>query len=177
MKEICIFDIDGCILPSIFPNLDDNSKSREKLIVDALKNIDNISLFPEFVIYYNRFCEHSESIIFITGRKESEFGELTKTQLSPLKDIKEFGIIYYPERNSYESNEYFNWKIKKILEIFNDKIFQGFSDKSSKKDHYFKIFDDMPDYFPKVEEFAKNLYIQVKLVRINKSESWSSLTS
>ncbi len=175
MKEICIFDIDGCILQSMFPNLDDNIKSREKLIVEALKKIDDISLFPEFVIYYKRFCEHSESIFFITGRRESEFGELTKMQLSPLKNIKEFRIIYYPEENSYESKEYFNWKIEKIQKIFNDKLFQGFGDKSSKKNLYFKIFDDMPDYFPKVEDLAKNLDIQVKLVRIIKSESWSSL--
>ncbi len=176
MKEIYIFDIDGCILLPIFPNFDDNSKSREELMVEVHKKIDNLSLFPEFVIYYKRFCEHSESIFFMTGRKESDFGELTKTQLSPLKNIKEFRIIYYPEKNLYESKEYFNWKIEKIQEIFNDKLFQGFDDKSSKKNLYFKIFDDMADYFPKIEEIAKNLDIQVRLVRISKAESWSSLT-
>ncbi len=172
MKEIFIFDMDGCVLPSMFPNIHENGHSREELINKVLENGNRTTLFPEFITFYETHCKAAESIYFMTGRQKSDLGELTETQLSSLKEIKPFQIIFYPESKSHVENEYFNWKVARMREIFNNYINTEVSNDSSKTSYSFKIFDDMPDYFPRVKEIADNLGLNITLQAINGPEDW-----
>jgi len=134
--------------------------------VDAVQNGNGIKLFPDFVKYYKKNCILAESIYFITGRKESEFGELTDKQLQPLLNLKKFDIIYYPESKLHKIQEYFDWKVKEI---------KGIIEKSSRGNLIFKIFDDMSEYFPKLRNFADRQDIQLHLELIETETSWSQL--
>ncbi|MHA1294694.1 MAG: hypothetical protein ACTSQJ_18815 [Promethearchaeota archaeon] len=175
MKEIYIIDIDGSIMPALFSNIDENRESRDKIIKKILEKGNGIFLFPEFIEFYEKCCKHAEAVIFITGRQESEFGELTELQLKPLKNIKDFQIIYYPEQKTYKANEYFNWKIKKIQEIFNGKIIKDNNLRIVNNDTIFRIFDDMDDYFPKLKEIVDKLNLNAVLISISDSNTWKSL--
>ncbi len=175
MKEIYIFDIDDCILPAVFPNLDDNSMPREKVIKDTLEKGKYVSLFPEFMEYYEKYCKNAVSIFFLTGRQEREFSELTEMHLMPLKKIKPFQIIYYPAELSHTSKEYFEWKVKQIQEILIGKFNQELSDENLKKNFIFKIFDDITDYFPRVQEIAGSLGLNISLISIDSSKKWLTL--
>ena len=157
-------------LPAIFPNLDDNTQPREKIIKDVLEKGKKISLFPEFIDFYEKICKSAESVIFITGRKESEFGELTDTHLSPLKMFKDFRVIYYPEEKSHSSEEYFNWKINTIRDFFNENCADF-----NKNDIIFKIYDDMPDYFDDIAKIAENEGFNIILMPIKTLEDWKVL--
>ena len=85
-EEIYIFDIDGCIMPPIISNFNgDNDKSGEKTVNEIINNGSKIKLYNEFVKYYKNNCRKAESVVFITGRKKREFGELTKNHLKPLR--------------------------------------------------------------------------------------------
>ena len=51
MNEVYIFDIDGCIMPPIISNFDENGEPREKLVNEA-KNIGRkIKLFSNFIYF------------------------------------------------------------------------------------------------------------------------------
>ena len=105
MKEdIYIFDIDGCIMPAIISNSEDNNHSREKTVKDSINNGQKIKLYPDFINYYKKNCERAKSIFFITGRKKSEFGSLTEVQLKPLNKIQRYQIIYYPEGKGHPAS-------------------------------------------------------------------------
>ena len=174
-EEIYIFDIDGCIMPPIISNFneDDDDKSREKIINEIVDNGSKIKLHKDFVKYYKRNCERSESVIFITGRKKSGFGKLTESQLKPLNKIKRYRVIYFPERKLHESDVYFEWKIKKVKELINRNGKIQYKDHS--KARFFKIFDDMDEYFPKIKELSEIFGVKVKLYSINGENSWESL--
>ena len=51
-EEIYIFDIDGCIMPPIISNFNDDDKSREKTVNEIVNNRSKIKLYTEFVKYY-----------------------------------------------------------------------------------------------------------------------------
>ena len=172
MKEVFIFDMDGCVLPSMFPNIHDNGQSREEMIKEVLENGIRTSLFPEFIGFYKTHCKTAESIFFMTGRQKSELGELTETQLSPLKEIKPFQIIFYPEGKAHVAKEYFDWKVNRMGEIFNNYIDPELHNENSKGKYIFKIFDDMPDYFPRIKEIAENQGLNIALQAIKGPEDW-----
>ncbi|MHA1916225.1 MAG: hypothetical protein ACW97V_17890 [Promethearchaeota archaeon] len=163
MKEVYIFDIDGCVMEPNFPNLP-NSETQEKIVEEAIHNGNGIKLYPDFIKYYKKFCSHAESIFFVTGRKKSDFGELTEKQLKPLVKLKNFNIIYYPESKPFNLPTYFEWKLKEIKKILKSSLTENYT---------FYIFDDMDDHFPKLRKIAKKYDIRLQLKVIENEMSWS----
>ena len=174
MREVYIFDIDGCIMSPIFSDFN-NNEIREKLVGNAVHNGNGIKLFPDFIKYYKKYCIQAESIFFITGRKRSEFGKLTDNQLRPLVDIKTFNVIYYPEAKPHKIRKYFDWKIKNIKEIIKSTNNKKHFNISSKENFTFNIFDDMNDYFSKIRKFGDKRNIQIHLTLIENKDSWNQL--
>ncbi len=174
MREVYIFDIDGCVMPPIFSDFD-NNETREKIVGDAVHNGNGIKLFPDFIKYYKKYCIQAESIFFITGRKRSEFGKLTDNQLRPLVDIKTFNVIYYPEAKPHKISKYFDWKAKNIKVIIKDTTKRKHFNISKKKKFTFNIFDDMNDYFSKIRKFGDKRNIQIHLTMIENENSWNQL--
>ena len=174
MKEVYIFDIDGCVMPPIFSDIE-NDESREKTIRKIVDTSNNIKLYPDFIRFYDKHCKNAEMIFFITGRKGSEFGKLTEKQLESLSNIRNFQIIYYPEKKSHKIRKYFSWKVKKIKRIIkNAAKFKSFKDNNDKT-LKFNIFDDMDGYFTKIEDFATHYGVQAHLSLIENDNSWNIL--
>jgi len=174
MREVYIFDIDGCIMPPIFSDFDNNN-SREKIVGDAIHNGNGIKLFPDFITYYKKYCINAESIFFITGRKRSEFGKLTNKHLLPLVNIKKFSVIYYPETKSHKIRKYFNWKAKKIKTIIKNTVIKKDFVISKKQKFTFNIFDDMNNYFSNIIKFGDKQDIRMHLTLIKNNNSWIQL--
>lgn len=174
MKEVYIFDIDGCVMPPVFSDIKID-ESREITIMKIVENSNDIELYPEFIRFYDKYCKGAEMIFFITGRKGSEFGKLTENQLESLSDIRDFQIIYYPEKKSHKIRKYFSWKVKKIKKIIkNAAKYKGFNDDKGKA-LKFNIFDDMDGYFTKIEDFATHYGVQAHLSLIENDNSWNHL--
>ncbi len=177
MNEVYIFDIDGCIMPPIISNFDENGEPREKIVNEA-KNIGRkIKLFSNFINYYAKSCKRAKSVFFITGRKYSEFGKLTESKLNLLKRLRAFQIIFYPEGKVHESDEYFEWKSDRVQKIINNHINRNNRnsvDKDYRDNTVFHIFDDMNDYFPKIKEFSETIGLEVNLSLITGEKSWNS---
>ena len=174
MREVYIFDIDGCIMPPIFSNFNSN-ESRKNIVKEAIKNGNNVNLYPTFIEFYKKYCIQAESVFFITGRKKSEFGLLTENQLQSLPNTKAFQIIYYPEGKSHKMRKYFTWKVKKIKEIIKNIINTKNFSKNSQENVKFNIFDDMNDYFIKVREFENKWDTQIQLTLIEGENNWNLL--
>jgi hypothetical protein len=172
MEEIYIFDLDGCVMPPIFSNFVDRRKSRDKLVDYVEKNGYKVSLFSSFLRFYEKHCRNAKSIIFITGRKKSEFGKLTDSQLNPLTTIKSYNIIYYPEEKVNRAQEYFDWKTEEIEQILKREIENSLNYKENFK---VKIFDDLVKHFPRLKKIAKNLDLRVAFFKIKGEKSWTSL--
>lgn len=174
MTEVYIFDIDGCVMSPIFPETN-NEKTREKIVGDAVHNGNGIKLFPDFVKYYKKHCVKAESIFFITGRKKSEFGRLTKNHLRALVDIKPFQVIYYPEAKPHKIRKYVNWKAKTIKAIIKSTTNKKHFNISTKENFTFNIFDDMNDYFSQIRKFGDKQDIQIHFTMIENENSWIQL--
>jgi len=174
MREVYIFDIDGCVMSPIFTDFN-NSETREKIVGEAVHNGNGIKLFPDFVRYYNKYCIEAESIFFITGRKKSEFGRLTDNHLRLLVDIKPFKVIYYPEAKPHKIRKYFNWKAKKIKAIIKSANNKKHFNISSKENFTFNIFDDMNEYFSKIRKLRDKKNIQIHLTLIEDENNWNQL--
>ncbi len=172
MRDVYIFDIDGCIMPPIFSNFN-GDESRRNIVKKAITNGNNIALFPGFIKFYEKYCNNAESIFFITGRKSSEFGELTENQLKSLSDGNKFHIIYYPESKPHKIKKYFSWKVKKIKEIIRSTVKTKNLPYSSYKSIKFNIFDDMNDYFTKIKDFIDTIGVQIQLSLIDNENSWN----
>ena len=172
MKEIFIFDIDGCILHSKFPDIHDNSQSKEIVIKEVLKNGNMVRLFPEFIEYYEKNCRAAETIFFMTGRQKNSLGELTERQLSPLNRIKPFQMIYYPEGTSHIATNYFDWKVNQLVEIFKKYNNSEHHNIDSKNKYIFKIYDDMKEYFPRIITIADEFNIKISLKHVISPEGW-----
>lgn len=162
-------------MPPIISNSDDNNNSREKTVKESVSNGYKIELFPDFINYYKKHCGRAKIVVFITGRKKSEFGKLTEFHLKLLDRIKRYKIIYYPEGKYHKSNEYFEWKIKKIQKILNINEINQSND--YKKRLSFKIFDDMDDYFPKIKELSKKFGVKIQFNLIKGENSWNFLNN
>jgi len=174
MREVYIFDIDGCVMSPIFSDFT-NDATREKIVGDAVHNGNGIKLFPNFVKYYKKYCVQAESIFFITGRKKSEFGRLTDNHLRTLVDIKQFKVIYYPEAKPHKIRKYFNWKAKRIKSIVKSTTNKKHFNISTKENFIFNIFDDMNEYFSKIRKLGDKWDIQIHLTMIKNESSWNQL--
>lgn len=174
MREIYIFDIDGCVMPPIFTNFN-NNESRKKIIEDVIQNGNDLKLFPSFIEFYKRQCLLAESIYFITGRKSSEFGKLTESQLQILKAVKDFHVIYYPERKEHKIRIYFAWKVKEIRNIIKKSIKNYNLRRKIEEEVKFYIFDDMNEYFPKIKKIGNKWNIKIQLTMIESENDWNHL--
>ncbi|MBA7632500.1 hypothetical protein ES703_40046 [subsurface metagenome] len=174
MREVYIFDIDGCVMSPIFSDFN-NNETREKIVGDAVHNGNGIKLFPDFIKFYKKNCIQAESIFFITGRKKCEFGKLTDNQLRLLVNINPFKVIYYPEAKPHKIRKYLNWKAKRIKAIIKGTTNKKHFNISTKQNFIFNIFDDMNDYFSKVRKFEEKRYIQIHLTLIENENSWNQL--
>jgi len=174
MREVYIFDIDGCVMPPIFSNFNDN-ESRKNLVKEVIKNGNNVNLYPAFINFYEKYCIQAESVFFLTGRKKSEFGTLTENQLQSLTNIKEFHVIYYSEGNSHKIKKYFTWKANKIKEIIKNTINRKNFSLDSLENVKFNIFDDMNDYFLRIRKLEDKWHIQIYLTLVANENSWNQL--
>ena len=165
-------------MPAIISNSDENNHSREETVKESISNSHKIKLYPDFINYYKKHCQRAKSVVFITGRKKSEFGSLTEVQLKPVNKIQRYQIIYYPEGKGHKPDEYFEWKVKKIEEIL-DSNTKDQSNKSNndKNDVFVKLFDDMNDYFSEVKDLAKKVEIKIKFHLIKGEKSWILLNN
>lgn len=150
MSHIEIYDIDGCICKSIFPNLEEKADIK-KLKTKILKT----QLYQEFIEYYKRITENNNiKIYFITGRKYKDFGPETKLQLKPLG--QDLNIIFYPDIYSHSKFQYFTFKIRSILKIVAE--LKKIADVSAQTDlGKINIFDDLCQYYPKLLSIAGKL--------------------
>ena len=155
---IYIFDIDGCILPSVFPNLNEKAS-----IEEMRKGIKAISIYQSFIKYYELISKNSgKERFFITGRKAKDFKNETINQLKPL-EITENQIIFYPNRYSYSKIRYFTFKIYNILRIaLNNKRYSEII-----------VFDDICAYFNKLSRKAEIMnIITLKLNCVKEPEDY-----
>jgi hypothetical protein len=173
MKEVYIFDIDGCVMPVIFKNFN-SADPRRKIISDAIKNGNKTGLYPKFIEFYKKNCREAFSVYFLTGRKYKEFGKLTGNQLRELKDYRNFQIIYYPERKSYKSHQYFAWKVKEIRKIVKNTIKKDIVQESMNEKLKFNIFDDMNDHFPKIKIMKEFSNLKLQLTVIESENNWNN---
>jgi hypothetical protein len=175
MEGIYIFDLDGCVMPPIFSNFVDPHKSRHKLVNYVERNGYKITLFSSFLKFYEQYCKSAQSVVFITGRKKSEFGKLTESQLKPLIDFKPYEVIYYPEEKENRAQDYFDWKVGQINEILKHWKEDEVSYKNPNKILKAKIYDDLIEYFPRIKKIAKNLNLKLELFKIKGEKSWHPL--
>jgi len=138
MGDVFIFDIDGCIMPNIFPLIKDTQMEDDRITQDILKKASNISLFPEFIEFYKQNCAKCLAVYFITGRKRKYYEKITESQLQPLKNYKNYIIKYFPDNKPHILKEYFHWKAKTIKNIMNQ---------WSKSSVRFHIYDDLEELF------------------------------
>jgi len=139
MVDIFIFDIDGCIMPDIFPNIKEIQIDNKIIEFEYKKKASNVSLYPEFIEFYKKNCTNSLAVYFLTGRKQKYYGRITQSQLKPLKIYKHYSIKHFPDNKPHISKEYFHWKAKTIKGIMN----QWFHDSVR-----YHIYDDVEDIFP-----------------------------
>lgn len=162
MADIYIFDIDGCIMSNLFQNFADDSDISENLNNSLKEKVTNLRIFPEFFNFYKLNCVNSSVIYFITGRKQNEYGEITKRQLSALKKYKNFFLKFYPDEKSHIKKEYIDWKYSIITRIID------YHRKDSKNIH---IYDDFEDLISRLREIISlNLKIHCNLIQ--KQTDW-----
>jgi len=140
-RNMFIFDIDGCIMPSLFPNLKaQDPEERDALIKKVIQKGVGMKPYSSFSRFLKNNVRHDDLIYFVTGRQESSFGNLTRHQLVKYiyltKTLPE--IIFYPEHGTYEEKSYLKWKHETIRDLLQIGYF-----------HH--VFDDMNGYFDPLE--------------------------
>lgn len=157
-KVVYIFDIDGCILPSIFPKLLKKNQTKEKqdkLIKEINEKGTEIELYPKFLEFYFKKCSH-ELVYFVTGRKRSNFEKLTYHHLSSLQYEN---IYFYPEDGPYTLEFYLTWKYNIIKSLF-------------EKDREYLIFDDEDRYFDELESIEQH---DCKCFKVESNYGWDTI--
>jgi len=166
MGNIFIFDIDGCIMPNIFPFVKDIKIENEINNQEIIKKASNLSLFPEFIEFYKRNCRDSLAVYFLTGRKQKYYGKTTEKQLKPIRIYKNYIIKHYPDKKTYTLTEYFQWKVDNIKEI----IIKWLS-----YDVKFHIFDDLEDLFPILFREIPHIATEYNCKLIQEQSDWAHI--
>ena len=153
IKEIHIFDIDGCIFPSknkkgqdIMPNKFE-SKITPKEIINKMKRTE---LFPSFISFYKLISNNIKDTknYFITGRSKKDFQNITLKQLSILNTKKNRDtLIFFPDNKPLTKRSYYEFKIYQILKIITE------NNGNSK----INIYDDKYQHFIVLEERLKDI--------------------
>ncbi len=164
MKDIFLFDIDDCIMKSVFPNFQEAKGVSRELIVKTVRERGKlVILYPEFVKFYQKWGKQATEVYFITGRKNSDFGFLTESQLEPIRKYKVYITIFYPKKRQHLEHLYFNWKVNTIKK----KIKQN-----AGKDVIIWIFDDLIEHFPKIQKIADEFKVIIQLIHIDNKDKW-----
>ena len=163
MGNIFIFDIDGCIMPDIFPNIKEVKNDNKAINHEIKKKSSSISLFPEFIEFYKSNCLESLAVYFLTGRKQKYYGKITETQLKPIKIFKDYIIKYFPDNRALILEEYLQWKAKNIKDIMN----QWFQDSVR-----FHIYDDLNDLFLRISREISPILREYNFKLIRKQADW-----
>jgi hypothetical protein len=168
MKNVFIFDIDGCIMSDLFKNFSFPPKSEEErrfIIKDVNEKGRNVQLYPNFLRYYANNCMDGENnVFFVTGRKRKDFSILTEKQLSVLNCFyKPFDVIYYPEEKEHNKLEYYTWKITKIFELTN------------KQEDCYIIFDDLTEHFIILFDYATLFNLNFECHEVKSNDDWKNL--
>lgn len=162
-KQIHIFDIDNCICPNVFPNLNETVD-----IAKIKRKINQVRLYKQFLTYFKRLnllCKYLNFFI-ITGRKFRDFGKITFLQLRAL-NISKSNLIFYPQDYSYSPKRYSTFKIYNIIKII----------WKNKVNSRIYIYDDNVYYYPKLQSILEMCQIcEVYLIEINSCRKWADLT-
>ena len=162
MSDIFIFDIDGCIMPNLFQNFTEDTSLSDTLNYNIKDQVARLCIFPEFLDFYKCYCGHSLAVYFITGRKENQYGKITKQQLLPLKKYKTFDVKFYPDEKYHVKTEYIDWKFNLISKIINQNHIHCES---------VHIYDDFEDLIFRLKDFTslhQNIYCNL----IQKNSDW-----
>ncbi len=159
MNRIEIFDIDGCICESFFPNIG------EKADIKSLKeNILKTPLDLGFIRYFRKISiVPGVRSFFITGRRAKDFQEETFKQLDPL-NLNKNQLIFFPDHYSHTKIRYNTFKIFQILSIA-----------VKNREFVINVYDDLDSYFNKLWSIALKLRLQklqIELVK-NPKEFWN----
>jgi hypothetical protein len=153
MKQIFICDLDGCLWQQLFPSLQGElmlADEREQLVNDLNQRLKLVDIYPNFIEYYET-CS-PEKIIFVTGRKKADFGDVTEHQLKQLKGDKAYTApIFYPPDAEHTKEIYRNFKIYAISDLI-----QELTKKYSPC--VIKIFDDNKEYFEVLHLYFEHGY-------------------
>lgn len=168
-----IFDIDGCIIKDVFSNKELTTEDIEKTRV----MLDKIKPYNTFLDYFKKVCikENVINNIFITGRKEKDYGEITRKQLKLLNHT--YGISFYPNNLRHIPEQYFQWKIDIIKETskFMVKINKTFDDFYKEKTKVIiNIYDDLNQYFEKLED-GQQKDCKYNFYHIKNKNNWKKL--
>jgi len=162
-----IFDIDGCIMPSIFPNIGEDAN-----IPEINQNGYSVELYPNFLEYYDSTAKHTLHNIMLTGRKAHHFKQLTEYQLHPIENYTVFREpIYYEKHRNHTAEEYYSFKFYVITDLILH-LHQKY------ENIVIRIFDDDIAYYERiVEAIAKqeNPHYRIILYKIQSNEDWSNI--
>ena len=161
MNKIFIFDIDQCILDSVFPNLlpsNQHPDAQEQVVREVNEKGWNIELYPEFLRYYYNNCGVNDEVYFVTGRQKHRFDKLTYHQLA---ELHYEDIIFYPKAGLYQKDLYLTWKCSTIQKLL-------------KKGHEHYIFDDHNDYFKDIDPQQK---YKIHFFKCARDEDWRCLNN
>lgn len=165
-KDMFIIDIDNCIMESVFPNTNQEVKDIEGIINKS----KGITIYKEFIDIFNTAFYKAKEIFFLTSRKESEYGELTKKQLAPLNVFRTLSskypplkIIFYPEDLTHETNIYDTYKLEKSKDLIYR--FNGLYE-------WFHIIDDMIRYYEPLFAWKEEHEHSCKLYQIKQPLDW-----
>lgn len=159
MSKIFIFDIDGCILESVFPNLmpsNQHPDAQEQVVKEVNEKGWDVKLYPEFLRFYYNNCTYRDLISIVTGRQEHRFNKLTYHQLQELRYDE---LIFYPKEGIYQKDIYLSWKCSMIQKLL-------------KKGFKILIFDDHDDYFDDIDPHGK---YDISYFEVHTNEGWRML--
>jgi len=113
MKELWC-DFDGVIVHNVASGLNISGISQDEfttLVTKAYQDNPITSATIKNII--SDYKRTGSKVYIITGRKESDFGDMTE-QILEEKNIEVDHIYYYPEESSYVVSEYYGWKASVI---------------------------------------------------------------
>ena len=72
-----------------------------------------------------------------------------------------FQIIFYPEGKLHETDEYLEWKSRRVQSIINKYSGRNTIDKNYWNNVVFHIFNDINDNFSNLKEFSETIGLEI----------------
>lgn len=165
-EKIYIFDIDGCIMPSLFPNtFFNNLEEKEALVKKVNEEGWNVLPCNEFLQYFINIYEEAFKIFFLTGRQKENFYSLTIHQLRRI----DYDDITFFQDGGISQDAYLKYKTNYFYKLFEE---YGM-------DKEYFIFDDHNDYFQVVffSAIIRDPDAKIHFYEINKATDWIDLNA